>query len=63
MLSGLTDPGEALDATVALAERIAENAPLAVAASKELVRAASMGVEEDKLWEMQFPFKESVQLK
>ena len=60
MLSGLTDPGEALDAAVALAERIAENAPLAVAASKELVRAASMGVEEDKLWEMQVPLQKKV---
>ena len=60
MLSGLTEPGEALDAAVALAERIAENAPLAVAASKELVRAASMGVEEDKLWEMQVPLQKKV---
>ena len=60
MLSGLTEPGDALDAAVALAERIAENAPLAVAASKELVRAASMGVEEEKLWEMQVPLQKKV---
>ena len=31
-----------------------------VAASKELVRAASMGVEEDKLWEMQVPLQKKV---
>jgi len=59
MLSALTEPGEALDAAIALAERIAENAPLAVAASKTLVRAASMGVEEDKLWEMQVPLQKN----
>ncbi|GIS21081.1 MAG: hypothetical protein CM15mP120_29970 [Pseudomonadota bacterium] len=50
LLSALTEPGEALGAAISLAERIAENAPLAVKASKSLVRAASMGIEEDKLW-------------
>ena len=44
----------------ALAERIAENAPLAVAASKALVRAAASGIEEDKLWEMQVPLQKKV---
>ena len=60
MLSGLTAPEELLKSAVALAERIAENAPLAVAASKQLVRAAASGVEEDKLWEMQIPLQKSV---
>ena len=60
MLSGLTAPEELLESAVALAERIAENAPLAVAASKQLVRAAASGVEEDKLWEMQIPLQQSV---
>ena len=60
MLSGLTAPEELLESAVALAERIAENAPLAVAASKQLVRAAASGVEEDKLWEMQIPLQKSV---
>jgi enoyl-CoA hydratase len=60
MLSALTEPGEALDAAVALAERIAENAPLAVKASKSLVRSAAMGIEEDKLWEMQIPWQQKV---
>ena len=36
LLSEMTEPGEALDAAIALAERIAENAPLAVKASKTL---------------------------
>ncbi|MAI55589.1 MAG: enoyl-CoA hydratase [Gammaproteobacteria bacterium TMED95] len=60
MLSGLTAPEDLLESAVALAERIAENAPLAVAASKQLVRAAASGVEEDKLWEMQIPLQKSV---
>ena len=60
LLSALTEPGEALDTALALAARIAENAPLAVVASKTLVRAASMGIEEDKLWEMQVPLQKKV---
>ena len=60
LLTSLTEAGEALHAAIALAERIAENAPLAVNASKTLVRAAAMGIEEDKLWEMQMPLQKSV---
>ncbi len=60
MLSELTESGGALDAAIAWAERIAENAPLAVAASKALVRAASQGIEEDKLWELQIPLQKKV---
>ena len=56
LLSEVTEDGDSLDAAVAWAERIAENAPLAVAASKKLVRAAGMGIDEDSLWEMQTPF-------
>ena len=60
MLSELTEQGGALDAAIALAERIAENAPLAVAASKQLVRAAAQGIDEDTLWEMQVPLSKKV---
>lgn len=60
LLSSLTEAGEALPAAIALAERIAENAPLAVNASKTLVRAAAMGIDEDTLWEMQIPLQKSV---
>lgn len=60
MLSELTEDGGALDAAVAWAERIAENAPLAVAASKALVRAASQGIDEKSLWEMQIPLQKKV---
>ena len=60
MLSSVTEAGGALEAAITLAERIAVNAPLAVAASKQLVRAAASGVEEDKLWEMQVPLQKAV---
>ena len=60
MLSEVTEPGGALDAALALAERVAKNAPLAVAASKKLVRAASEGFDEPELWEMQLPFQKQV---
>lgn len=60
MLSSLTEPGEALDAAIGWAERIAENAPLAVAASKTLVRAAAQGYDEETLWKMQEPLQRKV---
>ena len=60
MLSDLTEPGGALEAAIKLAERIAANAPLAVAASKKLVRAAAQGIDEDSLWEMQIPLQKQV---
>ena len=53
LLSQTTEDGAALDAAVALAERIAKNAPLAVAASKKLVKAAAQGYDEAELWKMQ----------
>ncbi len=59
-VSEVTADGAALDAAVAWAERIAENAPLAVSASKKLVRAAGMGIDEDSLWEMQTPLMQKV---
>lgn len=60
MLSELTKSGGALEAAIGWAERIAENAPLAVAASKTLVRAASQGYDEETLWEMQVPLQQKV---
>jgi len=41
LLSSLTEPGEALDAAIALAESIAENAPLAVNRAARLLESAS----------------------
>ena len=60
MLSELTEQGGALDAAVGWADRVAENAPLAVAASKKLIRAAGQGIDEDSLWEMQIPLQKKV---
>ncbi len=60
MLSELTEKGGALEAAVGWADRIAENAPLAVNASKALIRAAGQGIDEDTLWEMQVPLQKKV---
>ncbi len=60
MLSELTEPGGALEAAIGWAERIAENAPLAVAASKSLVRAAAQGYDEETLWKLQIPLQKEV---
>lgn len=60
MLTELTEAGGALDAAIKVAERVAENAPLAVAASKALVRAASQGIDEESLWKMQIPLQQKV---
>ena len=59
LVSRLTEPGEALGAALALAERIARNAPLAVAASKQLIRA-SQGATEEELWKIQRPHMATV---
>jgi enoyl-CoA hydratase len=60
MLSELAEQGGALDAAIGWAERIAENAPLAVAASKSLVRSAAQGYDEETLWKMQIPLQKEV---
>ncbi len=52
LVTRLVEPGEAVEAAVALASRVAENAPLAVAASKQLIRA-TQGVTEEEFWSLQ----------
>ena len=59
LVSRLTEPGDALGEALALAERIARNAPLAVAASKQLIRA-TQGATEEELWKMQRPHMATV---
>ena len=54
LVSRLAEPGDALGEALTLAERIARNAPLAVAASKQLVRA-TQGATEEELWKIQRP--------
>ncbi len=45
LINQVVAPGDVLDAAVALAERIARNGPLALQATKELVRTASTDLE------------------
>jgi enoyl-CoA hydratase len=54
LVSRLAEPGHAVDEALALAQRIARNAPLAVRASKRLVRD-SRGRSEAEFWELQRP--------
>jgi enoyl-CoA hydratase len=54
LVSRLAEPGTATEVALELAERIARNAPLAVAASKQLVREAA-GRTEAEFWELQRP--------
>lgn len=59
LVARLTEKGEAVDVAMQLAERVARNAPLAVAASKQLVRL-SQGVTEDEFWKLQAPLSATV---
>lgn len=52
MVARVVPPGEALDSAIELAERIARNAPLSVAASKQLIWQAVRGTADD-FWEAQ----------
>lgn len=52
LVARLTEPGGALDEAIALAGRIAANAPLPVAASKALIREGR-GLTEDEFWSHQ----------
>jgi enoyl-CoA hydratase len=54
LVARLADPGRAVDVALGLAERIARNAPLAVAASKRLIRAAR-GLTDEEFWATQAP--------
>ncbi len=51
LVNELVEPGTALDAAVALAERIAVNAPIAVRESRKVVLAAATD-DDDALWQM-----------
>lgn len=59
LISRLAEPGTALETAIELAERVAGNAPLGVAASKKIVRS-SIGATEDELWAIQRPLQMSV---
>lgn len=53
-VSRLTEPGDAFAAALELARRVAQNAPLAVALTKQLMRA-SRGLTDDEYFELQKP--------
>ena len=59
LIARLTAKGGAVDEAIALAERIARNAPLAVAASKQLIRA-TQGATDDEFYDLQVPLSAKV---
>ena len=59
LVARVVPKGTAVEAALELAQRVAENAPLAVAASKQLVRAA-IGITEDEFWKVQTPLQQTV---
>jgi enoyl-CoA hydratase len=54
LVTRLAEPGQALEVALELAERVAKNAPLSVAVSKQLI-SASVGLTEEEFWELQKP--------
>jgi enoyl-CoA hydratase len=59
LVSRLAEPGKAAEVALELAERIARNAPLAVAASKQVIRQ-SQGLTEAEAWKLQAPLSARV---
>jgi len=59
LVSRLAEPGKAAEVAMELAERIARNAPLSVAASKTIIKA-TQGMTETEAWDYQRPFVASV---
>ena len=54
LVTRLAEPGKSAEVALALAERIARNAPLAVAASKQVMQQ-TRGLTEDEAWALQTP--------
>lgn len=54
MVARIAEPGKAVDEAIALATRIAKNAPLSVSASKKMI-ADSFGRTEAEFWKHQTP--------
>ena len=59
LVARLADKGAAVDLALELAQRVARNAPLAVAASKQLIRA-TQGTTEEEFWARQGPLQAKV---
>lgn len=60
LVTQLAVNGEVVDEALKLADSIARNAPLALAASKAVLQAAAGGLTEDDLWTMQRPLIKQV---
>ncbi len=54
LIARLAEKGSAVDVAMELATRVAQNAPLAVAASKQLIRS-TLGATEAEFWAIQGP--------
>jgi enoyl-CoA hydratase len=52
LVARVTEPGAAVAGAMELADRVVKNAPLALAASKQLIRA-TQGATEEEFWEIQ----------
>jgi len=59
LVARLAEPGKAVDVALELAEAIAKNAPLAVAASKQIIRG-TRGLTEEESWQLQAPHSAKV---
>jgi enoyl-CoA hydratase len=59
LVARVAEPGKAVDEAIALATRIAKNAPLSVAASKQLI-VDSFGRTEEEFWKHQIPEMQKV---
>jgi enoyl-CoA hydratase len=59
LVARVAEPGCAVSEALRLAERVAANAPLGVAASKQVVRGVA-GLTDREAWEFQSPIMESV---
>jgi enoyl-CoA hydratase len=54
LVTRLSEPGKAAEVALGIAERIAKNAPLGVAASKQIIRG-TRGLTEEESWAFQGP--------
>jgi enoyl-CoA hydratase len=59
LVTRVAEPGRAVEEALELAGRVARNAPLAVAAAKEMIKAAQ-GVTEAEFWPIQDPRRAAV---
>jgi enoyl-CoA hydratase len=59
LIARIAERGSAVEVAMELAERVAQNAPLAVAASKQLIKA-TLGATEAEFWALQQPHQGTV---